>query len=164
MVVHDRQRNTVYIVHSGTDLDRRATEDLVTDGFITANQVKESARYKSSKKIAETVSQQYEGARIVHAGYSLGGALALHLGHELGQESFSFNPGVSPFAALKVGKFGPERFPNQQHIFVTKQDWISASGALLYPDAEIHTPDTNAPNPHSIDNYLNDQLVRSEIA
>ncbi len=162
MVVRDDKTNTVYIVHSGTDLQRRPVEDLATDAAIVGNKVQMSLRYKMAEDVTRRVQEQYESSRIVHAGYSLGGALALHLGHQFGHESYSFNPGVSPFAAVDAFNDGPMRFPNQQRIFVTETDWISVSGAFAYPDAERHTP-ILPDNPHSIDNYLNDKPIYSAI-
>ena len=96
MVLINHKKKHSLVVHSGTDLKRRKTEDLLTDAFISFDMTTLSPRYKQSKKITEKIMKTYPDYKLTTTGFSLGGAVANQIGHELDVESHAFNPGISP--------------------------------------------------------------------
>lgn len=168
-VVHVPSKKVI-VVHSGTrvkdstkkGLKKYNTDDLLTDAFVSVDLLSLSGRYRKSKTLTKTVLEKYKGYTPVVTGYSLGGAIANQIGHELEVESHAFNPGISPLVfkrnfkdSLKVYRKGSA--PSQKHhLYLTQGDWISNSGIVGIKGSEniiFNTKQPKAENPHDIKNW-----------
>lgn len=170
MVLVNHKKKRSLVVHSGTDLKRRKTEDLITDAFISFDLTTLSPRYKQSKKITEKVMKRYPDYKLVTTGFSLGGAVANQIGHELDIESHSFNPGISPNVfrrqltgltslgkrKLSFFRSTPEPVNTKHNLYITEGDWISNSGYLgIRGNENIKFNTSKESNqPHSIFNWI----------
>lgn len=170
MVLVNHSKKQSLVVHSGTDLKRRKTEDLVTDAFISFDMTTMSPRYKQSKKITEKIQKLYPEYKLVTTGFSLGGAVANQIGHELDIESHSYNPGISPnvfrrqlSGLTQLGKrklsffrSTPEPVNTKHNLYITEGDWISNSGYLgIRGNENIKFNTSKESNkPHSIFNWI----------
>lgn len=157
MIVSNHKTKNMYVIHSGTDLQRRAAEDLFTDAFISFDMTKQSPRYHESKKITKEAIDKYDGYNHIVSGFSLGGAMSNSIGQELDIASYSFNPGVSPLNLqrnLKPDIFGQKK--NEKHrIFLVEKDWISNSAFLNKKEDVKIQKKKDGKKAHSIDNFYN---------
>jgi len=171
-VLYNERRLKTVTIHSGTNMKERPISDLATDLFITMDLTGVSPRYKRAKGIQEKVLSKYTNYNHTTTGFSLGGAVANQLGHELGIDSHVFNPGVSPMVfKRRVDANGKERLfkrpstSNAKHkIYLTKGDWISHSGSWgIYGDEDLvfNTAKENTSSmvgkAHGIENWVSDK-------
>jgi len=157
MIVSNHKSKNMYVIHSGTDLQRRAAEDLFTDAFITFDMTKQSPRYKESKELTKTAIDKYDGYNHIVSGFSLGGALANNIGKELDIASYAFNPGMSP---LNLQRNLKPRSPGDQkdekhRIFLVEGDLISGSAFLNKKEDVKIQKKKDDKKAHSIDNFYN---------
>jgi hypothetical protein len=156
-------------VHSGTNLQKRKAEDLTSDFFVATDLIGISPRYKDALKRQKNVMTNYSGYEHATTGFSLGGAIANQLAHEVKIDSHAFNPGVAPNVFVRRAKEGKERIfrrpqfaENGRHkIYITKGDWISHSGTIgIQGDEKIHFNNSKenaksaAGKAHSLCNWL----------
>lgn len=174
MVLLNHKKQQSIVVHSGTDLKRRKTEDLITDAFISFDLTTLSPRYKQSKKITENIKKKFPNYNLITTGFSLGGAMANQIGHDLDIESHAFNPGISPavFRRQMVGQSvlgkrkisffrnTPDPVSTKHNLYITQGDWISNSGYLGIRGNENIKFNTSSESnkPHSIFNWIPSSL------
>lgn len=125
------------IVNRGTQLNKgvgTAMEDLGSDVAVAFNRLDLTPRYKKAKLTTQAAMVKYAGYDPVVTGFSLGGSVATHLGHDLGIESHSFNPGVSVKVLehhIRTGSLlNTKPKDPSSHLYITKGDVISNSGML----------------------------------
>lgn len=149
VLVNHRTKHTLS-VHSGTNLKKRAGEDLATDAYIVGDLLSISPRYQSALDTQDALMKEFKEYKHSTSGFSLGGAVANQLGHDRKIESHAFNPGVSPKVFPRA--FTPEGVLSrvwrwmtrkaddpEQHLYLTKGDWISNSGIFgIHGDENIH--------------------------
>lgn len=168
VLINKKTMKTV-TVHSGTNMKERPISDLTTDAYIAMDLTGMSSRYKKAKSIQQRVLSKYPNFKHSTTGFSLGGAVANQIAHELDIDSQVFNPGVSPIVfKRRLDEQGKNRLfkrPKQgkasHRIHLTKGDWISNSGYMgIYgdEDLEFNTAKSDsssmAGKAHAIENWI----------
>lgn len=173
-LVNHKSKHTLSI-HAATNLQKRAKEDLLTDSYIVGDLLHISPRYKDALDNQKKVMDEFKDYTHSTTGFSLGGAIANQLGHHVNIESHAFNPGVSPkvfprqlskdgLIQKALRKLRPKKETEaEQHLYLTKGDWISNSGIFgIHGDEEIHFNNTkpdasSAGGPaHDIGNWIDE--------
>lgn len=174
LVNHDLKHTLT--VHSGTNLKKRAGQDLTTDAFIVGDLLSITPRYQQALNTQKEIMKDYKGYKHSTTGFSLGGAVANQIGHDLNVESHAFNPGVSPKVFPRqlspkgvIAKAirwvrGKKSDEADQHLYLTQGDWISNSGLLgIHGDEYVHFNKTKpgassaAGAAHDIENWVQDE-------
>jgi hypothetical protein len=157
MVLVNSTDKKVIVVHSGTDLKRRAGEDLLTDVGIGLNLSTITPRYNKSKKITESAMKKYNDYETISTGFSLGGAVSSNISKDLGIESHSFNPGVSPINLRgNIENLLKQKKDTKSNVYMTTSDWISISGLIDPSHKTNYVKNKKGEAPHSIDNFIGD--------
>lgn len=116
-VYHNPKDNKVLVTFRGT---KNWLNDIPTDLAILTGNLKNTQRYKDSKKVYENAKQKYNTDKVTLAGHSLGGSLVNAVGSK-NDDIYTFNKGV--------GLLNPNTKKNE-HAYRTHTDLISALSAF----------------------------------
>ena len=108
-------------------------------------------RFEDASRKYETVKEKYKNVKLT--GHSLGGAQALHVARQYGEDAIVFNPGSSPFAEPFHTMLSNDK---PQTIYTTGDDVISYSSYLFDTnDRVIVVPRKDSKHySHSLVNFL----------
>jgi hypothetical protein len=137
-----KKDDKVIFSHKGTD--PKDPNDLYTDAKLAKGEIKDTSRYKNSKKFVDDYMRKNPDVKAMHTGHSLGGKLANEIANDFNHRSIGFNSGASPLENSSKNKNHRE--------FATKNDPISLSN--MFQQNVSYINQKPGENPHSINNFL----------
>lgn len=99
-VYFNQDENKLLITYRGT---KNWLNDIPTDFGILTGTLKDTDRYKSSKKVYDNAKAKYNGSELTVVGHSLGGSLASAVG-EKGDKIVTYNKGAGIFEPFGKSK------------------------------------------------------------
>ena len=111
-VYHNPKDNKVLVTFRGT---KNWLNDIPTDLAVLTGNLKNTQRYKDSKKVYENAKQKYNTDKITLAGHSMGSSLANAIGSK-NDDIYTFNKGVG---------FNNPNTKKNEHAYRTNTDIIS---------------------------------------
>jgi hypothetical protein len=137
-------------------------QDVVTNAHILIGQERDTERFQRSEQVARDARRRHpDPPRFTLVGYSLGGAIAVHVGLTLGVPSHTFNPALGA-AALARLRHVPESAP--QTVYRTPLDHVSAPAVHLarlgrLPVTVVVVQNAPGAEPHGLHNFYSDDAV-----
>lgn len=137
-------------------------QDVGTSAHILIGQERDTERFQRSEQVVRDARRRHpHPPRFTLVGYSLGGAIAVHVGITLGIPSHTFNPALGASALARLRQL-PESAP--QTVYHTPLDFASAAGVRLahlgrLPVTTVVVQNKPGASPHDLHNFHADDAV-----